>query len=385
MKINARYRCVVSFVAVALLVASAACTEPAPGYSANNGGSTDVGSDIDDGLQDAGTEDTGGVDDSGMTEDGSTGEDGSVDDSGTTDAGLSCDLEGFTMSGAQAEIVEDAQRWDVTVVGESGNRFVRLFLDKQSGEANVGEITFTSDPAQPRSALLMAENCTDQGCEHLYLAIAGTLEITEFDKTDGGAFEASLRDAQLIEIEFDEDDNVSVVDDGKTWCVEETRLEAVARPLGGVGTCDRNGFNPGGGKTVDASDSALYAEAESRRSDPRDILSLQIFSDFDGAATSPGTYSLDDSDYETCANCLLINTECDRNQGGCQKAFIANAGNLKVESTGEVGDRFTATVSDARLIEVTIDSDTYETRRVEDGETWCLGQFNWNMQIAPAR
>ena len=232
----------------------------------------------------------------------------------------------------------------------------------------------------------MAENCNDQGCEHFYLAIEGTLQISVFEKTQGGAFEATLRNARMIEIEFSSTDEVRVVEDGKTWCLGEARLSAIAKPLDGGGdACDNSGFTPGGGTSVRASSDALYAEAQSQQGDPRDILSLQVFSDFDGAATSPGTYQLDDPDYESCANCLLINTDCSRSQGGCAKTFIAKSGTLDITKTGGVGDEFEAKLTDARLIEVEIDSNTYETQRVEGGENWCLPEFEWEDRIVPRR
>ncbi|MGM0557904.1 MAG: hypothetical protein ACQEVA_16075 [Myxococcota bacterium] len=381
----------------AVLVIGAGCTEPNSSYGSNNEGNNGAQEDTGGtGQQDTGSddgqsdEDAGGGTDTGQAEDAGSDEDVvDPEDTGTVDDAVdpSCDLTGFTMTSDDTNIAENNDNWELFATNDAGGRFVQIFLDKASGSADVGDITFRDVPAdQAQNLLIMGDGCNDQGCRGVYQAIDGTLSITEFDKREGGTFAATLSNAQLAEIDVDQDGNITRVSDGQTWCISSTDFTAQSQPANDFTVqCDNNGFTPDGGRTVDYGDGALYAEARTRRVEPNDILSLQIFSDFDGAATTPGTYQLDDPDYATCANCLLVNIDCSPNNGGCAQTFIAGAGTLEISSTGVVGDTFTATIRDARLTEVDINPDTYETTRVQNGEGWCISSFSWDMRIAATR
>ena len=378
----------------AILLGATGCTEANSAYSPDNeGGNNGADSGSDGTSEDTGGDDTSTNPDTAiMSDTGSPQDTGVVDDTSVpVDTGPpedtqapTCDLDGFTLASSTPDIVEEADFWQFLASNEAGGQFIQLGLDKASNSADVGDVTFgNSSP----NRLIMGDGCDSNSCQSLFVAISGTLEIQSFDKTLSGIFEGTLRDVRLIEIEVDANGVASVVENGKVWCIDGSDIIAKSKPAdNGGGSCDNEGFNPGGGRVVFVDGDALYAEARSSREEPTDILSMQIFSDFNGAATSPGTYQLDDPDYETCANCLLVNTDCSRGQGGCNKTFIAEAGTLTITSTGGVGDTFEGKIDNAELIEVDIDfNNDFETTPVEGGETWCITNFKWNEQIRRQR
>ena len=91
-------------------------------------------------------------------------------------------------------------------------------------------------------------------------------------------------------------------------------------------------------------------------------------------ASKPGVYSLAGSNYSDCALCVMVWFQCDANYN-CEKAFIADEGNLNIRSMAGVGSTFDATFENVVLHEVTVNPETYESTRVQNGETWCLDGY----------
>gem|GEM_PF-3488975 len=145
-----------------------------------------------------------------------------------------------------------------------------------------------------------------------------------------------------------------------------------------VAPCDRTGFTVEGDAAAYDPDAQLLVYAAYQTSNPADYLSFELWQRF-GGPTTPGSYVLTDENYETCSTCLLIDTDCTATE--CQKTFLAVSGGVDLADLGVVGDFFTGTLTDVKLVEVTIDPDTYVSTPVPGGETWCLDSLSFDMLI----
>jgi|GEM_PF-5323372 len=307
----------------------------------------------------------------------------------------SCDVDGFVLPEGEIYIEEMSGGWSVFVNAQ--NRAFSLFLSSEDGSADIGTVEFQDISFDQQSNVLMiADQCNPLGCEALYLATAGTLDITAFDQEQPGSFEGVFSGLKLVEISTENDD-FSRIEDGNLWCIDTLDFAATTNPrdtFPDTVNCDHNGFpapGSGAGETLaragDGGDT-LLVDTSSQVALPHDILSLQIYGAYEGAASDVGTYQLDDFNYATCNNCLLVYTDCTADS--CAKTFIAGSGELEVTANGQVegeftnGETFAATLSNAELVEVTIDPNTYEARLVEGGESWCISEFTWQETIQSA-
>ncbi len=155
-------------------------------------------------------------------------------------------------------------------------------------------------------------------------------------------------------------------------CVENVCL--------GQSTCDYDTFSP---VTVEAATySPTYATilytGKKAEDDPTDYVIVEIYYDMNGAhstVTEPGVYPLGqgtNSDYSTCADCVLVYLNYDYYEGTYDKVFFAAEGNLNVTSLELTeGTTFEGTLDDVTLVEVII-GDGFLLTPVPDGETYCL-------------
>jgi len=145
--------------------------------------------------------------------------------------------------------------------------------------------------------------------------------------------------------------------------------------------CDRSGFVASSSSYDSESGFALF-QAYTSETEPIDALNIELYTggQFEGAAIGPGTYSLDGSNYETCANCILIRTGCTQ-ANGCTKTFYADEGDLVIAQWDHQGGRFTGKLQGVKLREVTINSTTYHSTPVVGGQTWCLDQFDFDAEV----
>ena len=359
------------------------------GMSDDTGSSDDTGMDDDTGTpEDTGSsEDTGTPDDTGTDDDTGTPQDtGTPEDTGTPDDGGSsgCDVDGFTpASGTDIAITEDGISWSFFAGSDAGDQVLSLTIDKNGGADATGTYDFQDVPADDAvNQLLMADGCTQSSCETYYYATSGSFEITTWDQTDDGAFEVTFSNVELVEISIDDQSgDISRVSGGKTWCVASLSVTATVNAMEPfAANCDTNDFTADGDITAEPfGNGGVFVEALSANSEPNDSLSLEIYPSFDGAATSAGTYQIDDYNYASCANCLLIYADCD-STNGCDKIYVAGEGTLDITSTGGDGDQFTATLTDAKFAEATIDQ-SYNTDLVEGGAGWCISSFSWDVTL----
>jgi hypothetical protein len=143
--------------------------------------------------------------------------------------------------------------------------------------------------------------------------------------------------------------------------------------------CSRSGFDIVNQRYESQTGYTTY-QAVNSAGEPFDAISIEVYTggDFAGA-TGPGTYSLDDPNYRTCSNCVLIYADCSGER--CEKTFYADAGDLVIDRWDVNGGRFSGTLRNLKLKEVTIDSDTYDSTVVAGGETWCLDAVPFDAEI----
>lgn len=381
---NTLWKCnrLMTVACLAAALALTACGDDGTPAGGNNLSEADTG--VDTGEPDAGGDDVGDED----AGDEDAGEEDAGDDTGEEDTGEdACDLEGFT---APSEMVMDESATGWSLFGSSGTQLLSLSIANDGGLTDVGSVSFEDKPlAEQANALVLADGCGPESCESFFMATAGTLEVSTWNQEPDGSFEARLTDVELVEI-AETDTGFSRVTDGMSWCVASLELSASTDPMDTLPTnvtCDRNGFAAvTDGVTATATGNGpLIVEALNADAAPRDAMSLQIYPGYDGAAVASSTYNLDDFNYATCANCLLVYAGCDGDT--CQKTFIAGEGSLEVSSTGmaddafTAGEQFTATLTGAKLVEVEIDSN-YDTELVPGGESWCIDSFSWDLPVS---
>ncbi|RVU41057.1 hypothetical protein EA187_19340 [Lujinxingia sediminis] len=365
----ARHSLFGSFFLVAALGLLACDGEPAPGGDLQT--EVDASQEPDSGESDAGEPDAEAPD---------GGDTGDVEVPG-------CDLEGFELS-QDLQIVEGASGW--SLVAEELTQMLSLKLSAEGGAQQAGTYTFEDAALRDQAnSLLLAEGCSPAGCEAFFMAVGGTLEISAWDSQEGGAFEAELQDLELVEVALSEGTFVPV-EEGLSWCLESLELMASSMPMADFPdaiSCDESGFEEDvtlrAGTIVDSG--SLIVELFSGESTPQNVLSLQLYGATEGALPV-GTYALDDYNYASCERCLLIYAGCEG--ANCRRTFIAGSGELEIVSAGAVdgayaeGERFEATLRQAKLAEVTIDPVTYHTTLVEGGGSWCVEELELEVTIA---
>lgn len=95
--------------------------------------------------------------------------------------------------------------------------------------------------------------------------------------------------------------------------------------------------------------------------------------------TEPGTYDLEGSNYEDCGLCLRAYRDC--GEGGCDRQFLADHGQVEITAIGGAGEKLVAIFHDVVFTEVTINSSTYHSTPVPGGETWCLDGYSIDQEI----
>ena len=94
--------------------------------------------------------------------------------------------------------------------------------------------------------------------------------------------------------------------------------------------------------------------------------------------SSPGSYSLNGTNYADCGLCVLLLANCN-NMYQCDQVFFVSEGTLDINALSDSGGQFAATLFDAVFEEVTIDSSTYTTTPVPGGDSWCLEELEMSV------
>jgi hypothetical protein len=142
-------------------------------------------------------------------------------------------------------------------------------------------------------------------------------------------------------------------------------------------TCDYTGYTAVSEDAYQAQTDLVY-EGLSSTAATTDIFSVQLYGGTTfGGATSTGQYTILDESYADCGNCILIYDDC--GSASCSKTFLATSGTMDITSyPAAVGGTFSATLTNMVFEEVTVDSTTFESTKVPNGETWCVNNYSFS-------
>ena len=149
-------------------------------------------------------------------------------------------------------------------------------------------------------------------------------------------------------------------------------------------SCDHDGFVHVGEYAIPDEGTFYYGAYDSDES-PYSELSIEFYYGMGDPEplTGPGTFELgateDEQNYQTCGTCVLVYQGC--NDEECTgKTFFATSGTLTLSEFG--GTTYVGSLTDVTLQEVTIDTSTWLSTPVSDGETWCIDNFTMDTQLA---
>jgi len=151
-------------------------------------------------------------------------------DAASDTTGPACDKTGLTVVEQYLEYDPEADvtRYEAYSAGEKFDAILIQFYPPLSGEgaspltgpgnyaigANEGDRNF----ATCTTCVLALEGCSEDDCEKVYFATAGTIQVTGFDP-EALAFKGTLVDATLVEVTIDEENTSTPVVDGDRWCI----------------------------------------------------------------------------------------------------------------------------------------------------------------------
>ena len=137
--------------------------------------------------------------------------------------------------------------------------------------------------------------------------------------------------------------------------------------------CKKNGFTASvEAAERDTSLGVLFYTARSAASEPFDVLTVDFYFPL-GATDGPHTFVSQGENLADCHTCVLLRQRC--GNSGCSsksRAFLLQAGTLKITAMGAGGASFAGTLENATFSEVTIDAATQKSTLVDSGATWCL-------------
>jgi hypothetical protein len=159
---------------------------------------------------------------------------------------------------------------------------------------------------------------------------------------------------------------------------DTAEVSADSGPSDASPNCDYTGFSPVAQDFGPFLGAFLYV-AQSTLETPVDTLAFELV-EANGGAKAAGTYEITDAPYESCGNCVILRVGCDENLSNCQKSFLAESGTLEIAEFGESGGKFSGTLKNAILRQVSIAPDSVSVP-VEKGETWCLDAYAFEASV----
>lgn len=90
-----------------------------------------------------------------------------------------------------------------------------------------------------------------------------------------------------------------------------------------------------------------------------------------------------DVGFSECDPCIMIWAECSEDLTNCATNFLATEGTINVEKGADSRDNFKGTLKDLVLKEVEVEfgSEGAESSPIEDGKTWCIPSFEFDVEI----
>ena len=123
-------------------------------------------------------------------------------------------------------------------------------------------------------------------------------------------------------------------------------------------------------------------EAFSGEIQPYDILSLEFYGGDYGGPSGPGSFPIDGSNYADCGLCVLVYQNFAGNSP--ETFFYATEGGVEISSWDAAAGTISGSLTNAKLVEVTIDLQSYVSTPVSGGETWCISSITLDGQPAPS-
>ena len=147
--------------------------------------------------------------------------------------------------------------------------------------------------------------------------------------------------------------------------------------------CDYDGFNAVLARaTFEAEYDFASVEGLSGELQPYDILSLEFYGGDFGGPSGPGSFPIGSDNYADCGLCVLVYQGFEGNN--IETYFYATEGGVEISTWDAEAGKISASLTNAKLVEVTINSDTYVSTPVSGGETWCISSITLDGQAAPA-
>jgi len=163
-----------------------------------------------------------------------------------------------------------------------------------------------------------------------------------------------------------------------------TQTDTGTQTDGGGGACTTNGFTVADDESAASSTDFFYA-GYSSTSEPYDFISVELYYGLAvEALKGPGTVTLGsasiDKNYSSCSTCVLIRTACDSTNGCTGPTFFATEGTLNVTALA-TGGNFTGTLTNVKLVEVTIAQGTFVSTPVANGDVWCVASLSFDAPV----
>ena len=152
-------------------------------------------------------------------------------------------------------------------------------------------------------------------------------------------------------------------------------------------TCTTTGFTATDESAgYDSQNNDVYYDGYTATTSPYDELEVGLYFDYGNPKPTigPGTYTIGGTTAEqnaaTCGTCIMLWQGCDDTAGTCAKTFFATSGTLTVTTMDNTGG-FVGTLTNAHLVEVTIDDTTGNSTPVAGGQTWCIPSYSFNQAL----
>jgi hypothetical protein len=165
-------------------------------------------------------------------------------------------------------------------------------------------------------------------------------------------------------------------DDGAADTADAASADAVS-----AGACDIQGL-ASGRETAERDDElgVLFYTASSGSAPMIDRMTLDFYFEL-GASDGPHNFTFSGEELADCHTCLLLYRGCSDTSCASARTFLAEEGQLEIDSMGPAGTNLKGTLTGASLREVTIDFGTQESTPVPGGEAWCIESHAFDLPI----
>lgn len=216
----------------------------------------------------------------------------------------------------------------------------------------------------------------NQFCQAGYCTTPGSSNKDAGTNPDAGTTDAGTTDAGTTD--------AGTTDAGTT----DAGTTDAGTDAGTTPTCRAGNFGNAGALqgTAQANTAATFiAYYGELNTDPmQDVLSIQLYAGYGvftgDAGVRPGTYTLsgDETNFATCGACVQIFADVNPDGGAGGERYMATGGTLTLTSTQGT---LTGSLSNANLVEVTVDPNTFVSTPVPNGCTSSISSASFTAPI----